>query len=78
MPGRAKSSISLNMGGVDQSVDLCDVLVIGGGPAGCTAAALIAHEGTDGVLLEKATHPRFQLGESLVPRNLSENRSVLH
>jgi len=48
----------------------CDVLVIGGGPAGSTAAALLAERGHRVTLLEKARHPRFHIGESLLPSNL--------
>ncbi|HNH24789.1 MAG TPA: tryptophan 7-halogenase, partial [Accumulibacter sp.] len=49
----------------------CDVLVIGGGPAGSTVAPLLAEKGYRVVLLEKAHHPRFHIGESLLPANLA-------
>ena len=48
----------------------CDVLVIGGGPAGATAGALLAQRGHKVVILEKEHHPRFHIGESLLPANL--------
>jgi flavin-dependent dehydrogenase len=48
----------------------CDVLVIGGGPAGSTAAALLSEKGHCVTLIEKARHPRFHIGESLLPANL--------
>ena len=47
----------------------CDVLVVGGGPAGSTMAALLAEAGRDVVVIEKAHHPRFHIGESLLPAN---------
>jgi flavin-dependent dehydrogenase len=48
----------------------CDVAVIGGGPAGSTAAALLAERGLRVALFEKSRHPRFHIGESLLPANL--------
>ena len=48
----------------------CDVLVIGGGPAGSTAGALLAQSGYHVAILEKEQHPRFHIGESLLPANL--------
>jgi flavin-dependent dehydrogenase len=50
--------------------ELCDVAVIGGGPAGSTAAILLAKRGFNVIALEKAHHPRFHIGESLLPMNL--------
>ena len=46
-----------------------DVIVIGGGPAGSTAATLLARNGHSVVLLERDKFPRFQIGESLLPYN---------
>src|ERR1700683_2554120 len=52
------------------SAETCDVVVIGGGPAGSTAATLLAKRGYRVIALEKAHHPRFHIGESLLPMNL--------
>jgi flavin-dependent dehydrogenase len=48
----------------------CDVLIVGGGPAGSTIAAVLAEKGWRVTLLEKERHPRFHIGESLLPHNL--------
>ena len=48
----------------------CDVLVVGGGPAGSTVSTFLARQGWSVVMLEKAHHPRFHIGESLLPMNL--------
>jgi flavin-dependent dehydrogenase len=46
------------------------VLVVGGGPGGSTAAALLARQGLRVTLVEKSHHPRFHIGESLLPMNM--------
>jgi flavin-dependent dehydrogenase len=47
--------------------DAYDVVVIGGGPAGCTAAGLVAAAGRSTLLVERERFPRFHVGESLMP-----------
>lgn len=44
-----------------------DAIIIGGGPAGSTAAALLAMKGHRVLLLEKEVFPRYHVGESLMP-----------
>ena len=46
----------------------CDVIIIGAGPAGCTAATVLAEEkGRKVIVLEKEFFPRYHVGESLIP-----------
>ncbi len=44
-----------------------DCVVIGAGPAGCTAATLVAEAGHKTLLVEREKVPRFHVGESLMP-----------
>lgn len=46
----------------------CDVLIIGAGPAGSVAGAMLAKKGKKVLCLEAQTFPRFVIGESLLPR----------
>jgi len=46
-----------------------DCIMVGAGPAGCTAAALVAQAGFDVLLVERETMPREHVGESLMPES---------
>lgn len=46
-----------------------DIIVAGSGPAGTTAATLLAQYGYQVLMLEQGQHPRFHIGESMLPRS---------
>lgn len=48
-----------------------DVVILGGGPAGSTAATILASQGLDVVVVEKDHFPRFHIGESLLPATVA-------
>ena len=53
-----------------------DAINFGGGPAGSTAALVMARAGLRVKLLERTPHPRFHIGESLLPRNMALLREL--
>jgi len=61
------------------NVDMCDVAIIGGGPAVSTAAALPARAGRRVIVFEREKFPRFHIGESLLPFSMKAfSRLGLH
>jgi flavin-dependent dehydrogenase len=48
----------------------CDILIMGGGPSGSATATRLARKGYRTIVLEKDHHPRFHIGESLLPLSL--------
>ena len=44
-----------------------EVVIIGAGPAGCSAACILAEAGHRVLLLEREAFPRYKVGESMIP-----------
>ena len=60
----------LDISAIGEDQRHCEVLVIGCGPAGSTISAQLAEKGRDVAVIEKDRHPRFHIGESLLPLNM--------
>lgn len=48
-------------------IEIADVVVIGGGPAGCATATLLGGQGHRVIVFEREKFPRYHIGESLIP-----------
>jgi len=53
-----------------QKTEKTQVLIIGAGPSGAVAAALLRQQGREVLVLERETFPRFSIGESLLPQSM--------
>ena len=54
-----------------QKVESVEILIVGAGPAGSVAAALLRQQGRDVLVIERETFPRFSIGESLLPQSMA-------
>ncbi|RZA19994.1 MAG: NAD(P)/FAD-dependent oxidoreductase [Lysobacteraceae bacterium] len=54
-----------------QRTEHADILIVGAGPAGSVAAALLRQQGREVLVLEKEQFPRFSIGESLLPQSMA-------
>jgi len=54
----------------DNNLQQTDVIIIGAGPSGSSAAALLRNKGIQVTIIEKQHFPRFSIGESLLPQSM--------
>lgn len=52
-------------------MEFTEVLIVGAGPAGSLAAALLRQQGRQVLVLEREQFPRFSIGESLLPQSMA-------
>lgn len=53
------------------TVEQVEILIVGAGPAGSVAAALLRQQGRQVLVLEREQFPRFSIGESLLPQSMA-------
>jgi len=51
-------------------IDTTEILIVGAGPAGSVAAALLRQQGRRVLVIEREQFPRFSIGESLLPQSM--------
>src|SRR3712207_4576877 len=56
--------------------DMYDAVIVGGGPGGSVTALVMARAGLRVCVLEKARHPRFHIGQSILPRTVPLPRDL--
>lgn len=67
MPAGGGSGIEMTVENMTPHDIDCDVVIIGAGPAGATAAKVLADRGHSVLVVERSRFPRFHIGESLLP-----------
>jgi flavin-dependent dehydrogenase len=52
-------------------IETTEILIVGAGPAGSVAAALLRQQGRQVLVIEREQFPRFSIGESLLPQSMA-------
>lgn len=53
------------------TIETVEILIVGAGPAGSVAAALLRQQGRQVLVIEREEFPRFSIGESLLPQSMA-------